>query len=59
MRFCHPKVNEVIKNGPADKIYTKNTHAQSMPRAEEYPEICKLISVVTTCSVKMLGAGIR
>ena len=32
-------------------ILTRNMHAQSMPRAEEiYPEICKLISVVTTCS---------
>ena len=36
---------------------TRNTHAHSMPRAEEYPEICKLISVVTTCSGLMLGAG--
>ena len=21
MRFCHPEVNDVIKNGPADKVY--------------------------------------
>ena len=26
-----------------------------MPRTEEYPEICKYVSVVTTCSMKVLG----
>ena len=35
---------------------TRNTHAQSMPCAEEYPEICKQIFVVTMCSVQVLGA---
>ena len=38
-------------------IITRNTHAQSMPRAEESPEICKQISVVATCSVLVRGAG--
>ena len=32
-------------------------HVQSMPCAEVYPEICKWISVVTTCSVEVLGSG--
>ena len=32
-------------------VLTRNTHVQSTPRAEEYPEICKWIFVVTTCSV--------
>ena len=44
-----------------DDIYvlniTRNTHAQSMPRAEESPEICKQISVVATCSMLVRGAG--
>ena len=39
------------------EILTRNTHAQSMPRAEEYPEICKQISVVATCSMLVRGAG--
>ena len=38
---------------------TRNTHAQSMPRAEEYPEIYKKISVVTACNVYVLGLGTR
>ena len=39
-------------------IITRNTHAQSMPRTEEYPEICKSISVVTTCIVQVPGVEV-
>ena len=42
---------QTMEQSTPQPIITRNTHAQSMPRAEEYPEICKSISVVTTCIV--------
>ena len=38
--FCFSSAVEV-KHTFLQLDYTRNTHAQSMPRAEEYPEICK------------------
>ena len=38
-------------------VITRNTHVQRMLHAEEYPEICKQISIVTMCNMQVLGAG--
>ena len=37
MRFCHPEVNDVIKNSPANKIYSLLSLNCCRRRLEIYP----------------------
>ena len=39
IKYKNSKTNNT--NQSIFSLYTRNMHAQSMPRAEEYPEICK------------------
>ena len=32
MRFCNPEVNDIIKNGPADKVYISPKHGDAHGR---------------------------